>query len=96
MWNKLSLEIGNSASYSIFEKSLLKFIRMIPNSVLMLPIFYEIKLGTRLRLASGIVENVNLDIVFRILSIHSALAVREIRENQEIQKLSRENKGKYQ
>ena len=32
-WNKLRLEIRNSESYSVFKKSLLKFIRTIPNSL---------------------------------------------------------------
>ena len=48
-WNKLSLEIRNSESYSIFKKSLLKFIRTIPNSVFSVADIYGIKLLTRLR-----------------------------------------------
>ena len=48
-WNKLSLEIRNSESYSIFKKSLLKFIRTIPNSVFNVANIYGIKLLTRLR-----------------------------------------------
>ena len=48
-WNKLSLEIRNSESYSIFKKSLLKFIRTIPNSVFNVADIYGIKLLTRLR-----------------------------------------------
>ena len=48
-WNKLSLEIRNSESYSIFKKSLLKFIRTIPNSVFSVVDIYGIKLLTRLR-----------------------------------------------
>ena len=48
-WNKLSLEIRNSVSYSIFKKSLLKFIRTIPNSVFGVGNIYGIKLLTRLR-----------------------------------------------
>ena len=48
-WNKLSLEIRNYESYSIFKKSLLKFIRTIPNSVFGVADIYGIKLLTRLR-----------------------------------------------
>ena len=48
-WNKLSLEIRNSEWYSIFKKSLLKFIRTIPNSVFRVADIYGIKLLTRLR-----------------------------------------------
>ena len=48
-WNKLSLEIRNSESYSIFKNSWLKFIRTIPNSVFSVVNIYEIKLLTRLR-----------------------------------------------
>ena len=48
-WNKLSLEMRNSESYSIFKKSLLKFIRTIPNSVFSVADIYGIKLLTRLR-----------------------------------------------
>ena len=48
-WNKLSLGIRNSESYSIFKKSWLKFIRTIPNSVFSVANIYEIKLLTRLR-----------------------------------------------
>ena len=48
-WNKLSLEIRNSESYSIFKKSLLKFIRTIPNSVFSVADIYGIKLLARLR-----------------------------------------------
>ena len=44
-WNK---EIRNSESYSIFKKSLLKFIRTIPNSVFGVADIYGIKLLTRL------------------------------------------------
>ena len=47
-WNKLSLEIRNCESYSIFKKSLLKFIRTIPNSVFSVADTYGIKLLTRL------------------------------------------------
>ena len=47
-WNKLSLEIRNCESYSIFKKSLLKFIRTIPNSVFSAADTYGIKLLTRL------------------------------------------------
>ena len=47
-WNKLSLEIRNSESYSIFKKSFLKFIRTIPNSVFSVADIYGIKLLTRL------------------------------------------------
>ena len=43
-WNKLSLEIQNSESYSIFKKSLLKFIRTISNSVFNIADIYGIKL----------------------------------------------------
>ena len=52
-WNKLSLEIHNSQSYSIFRKSLLKFIRTIPNSVFSVADIYGIKLLTRLRVESS-------------------------------------------
>ena len=48
-WNKLSLETRNSELYSIFTKSLLKFIRTIPNSVFSVADIYVIKLLTRLR-----------------------------------------------
>ena len=47
-WNKLSLEIRNYESYSIFKKSLLKFTRTIPNSVFSVADIYGIKLLTRL------------------------------------------------
>ena len=47
-WNKLSLELRNSEPYSIFKKSLLKFIRTIPNSVFSVADTYGIKLLTRL------------------------------------------------
>ena len=40
-WNKLSLEIHNSESNSIFKKSLLRFIRTIPNSVFSVDVIYE-------------------------------------------------------
>ena len=43
------MEIRNSESYSIFKKSLLKFIRTIPNSVFGVADIYGIKLLTRLR-----------------------------------------------
>ena len=43
------MEIRNSESYSIFKKSLLKFIRTIPNSVFSVADIYGIKLLTRLR-----------------------------------------------
>ena len=43
------MEIRNSESYSIFKKSLLKFIRTIPNSVFSIADIYGIKLLTRLR-----------------------------------------------
>ena len=42
------MEIRNSESYSIFKKSLLKFIRTIPNSVIGVVDIYGIKLLTRL------------------------------------------------
>ena len=45
-WNK---EIRNSELYSIFKKSLLKFIRTVPNSVFRVADMYGIKLVTRLR-----------------------------------------------
>ena len=48
-WNKLSLEIRNSKSYSTFQKSLLKFTRTIPNSVFSVTDIYGIKVLTRLR-----------------------------------------------
>ena len=48
-WNKLSLEISNSESYSIFTKSLLSFIRTFPNSVFIVADIYGIKLASRLR-----------------------------------------------
>ena len=48
-WNTLSLEIRNSESYSIFKKSLLKFIRMIPNSIFSVADIYGLKLPTRPR-----------------------------------------------
>ena len=47
-WNKLSLEIHNSESYSPFKKSLLKCTRTIPNSVFSVADIYGIKLLTRL------------------------------------------------
>ena len=50
-WSMLGLEIRNSESYSIFKKSLLKFTRTIPNSVLSVANIYGIKLLTRLRVA---------------------------------------------
>ena len=46
---KLSLEIRNSESYSVFKRSLLEFIRTIPNSVLGVANIYGMKLLTRLR-----------------------------------------------
>ena len=48
-WNKLTFEIRNSESYSIFKKFLLKFIRTIPNSVFGVADMYRIKLLARLR-----------------------------------------------
>ena len=48
-WNKLSVEIRNSESFSIFKNSLLKFIRTIPNSVFYVDDIYGVKLLTRLR-----------------------------------------------
>ena len=47
-WDKLSLEIRNSVSYSIFKKSLLKFLKTIPNSALNVADIYGIKVLTRL------------------------------------------------
>ena len=47
-WNKLSLEIHNSESYSIFKISLLKFTRTIPSIVFSVADIYGIKLLTRL------------------------------------------------
>ena len=44
----MSLEIRSSESYSIFKKSLLKFIIMIPNSVFGVAYIYGIKLLTTL------------------------------------------------
>ena len=70
-WNKLSLEIRNSESYSTFKKSLLKFTRTIPNSVFSVADIYGIKLLRSLR--TGL--NINLDITFKILLIRCALAV---------------------
>ena len=43
------MEIRKSKSYSIFKKSLLKSIRLIPNSVFGVANIYGIKLLTRLR-----------------------------------------------
>ena len=43
------MEIRNSESYSIFKKSLLKFIRTIPNSLFNVALIYGIKLLTGLR-----------------------------------------------
>ena len=48
-WNRLSLEICNFESYSIFKKILIKFTRTIPNSVFGVADIYGIKLLTRLR-----------------------------------------------
>ena len=47
-WNKLSLEIRNSESYSIFKISLLKFTITIPSIVFSVADIYGIKLLTRL------------------------------------------------
>ena len=47
-WNKLSLEIRNSESYSLFKKSLPKFTRTIPNSVFIIADIYGVKLLTSL------------------------------------------------
>ena len=49
-WNKLSLGIANSESYSIFKKYLLKLARIIPNSIFMLPTF----MGYQTRLLVGL------------------------------------------
>ena len=46
-WNKVSLEIRNSESYSVFKKSLVKFTRT--NSVFSVADIYGLKLLTRLR-----------------------------------------------
>ena len=47
-WNRLSFEISNFNSYSIFKKPLLKFIRMILNSVFSAAGIYGIKTTCRL------------------------------------------------
>ena len=67
----LSLEILDSESYSILNKFLLKFIRMIPNSIFNVADIYGIKL---LRI-DFILENINSDIIFRTLLIYPPLAV---------------------
>ena len=48
-WNKLILEIRNSESYNIFNRSLLKFARTILNSVFSVTEIYGIKLLIRQR-----------------------------------------------
>ena len=74
-WNKLSLEIRNYESYGIFKKSLLKFIRTIPNSVFTVADKYGIKLLTKLCVPWVILENINLDITFKIPLIRCTLVV---------------------
>ena len=49
-WNKLDLNIRNSASLNIFKKKLLNFIRLCANSIFDIHNPFEIKLLTRLRL----------------------------------------------
>ena len=68
-WNKLSLEVQNSVSHSIFKKSLLKFIITIRNSAFKFADIYGIKLLTRLCVDSSQTENSNLNMIFRILLI---------------------------
>ena len=68
-WNKLSLEVQNSVSYSILKKSLLKFIITIRNSAFKFSDIYGIKLLTRLRVDLSQTENSDLNIIFRILLI---------------------------
>ena len=56
------MEIRNCESYSIFKKSLLKFIRTIPNSVFRVADTYGIKLLPRLRVGFLVIlEYINLD-----------------------------------
>ena len=56
------MEIRNCESYSIFKKSLLKFIRTIPNSVFSVADTYGIKLLPRLRVGFLVIlEYINLD-----------------------------------
>ena len=49
-WDKLSLGIPNSETYSIFRKYPLKLTRIIPNSIFMLPTF----MGYQTRLLVGL------------------------------------------
>ena len=57
-WNKLSLKICNSESYSIFKRSLLKFKRTIANSIFSFAKIYKIKLVTRLHIGlSQLIEH---------------------------------------
>ena len=72
-WNKLSLEIRNYESYGIFKKSLLKFMRTIPNSIFIVADKYGIKLLTKLCVPWVILENINLDITFKIPLIRCTL-----------------------
>ena len=65
-WNKLDLEIHNSASLEIFKKHLLNFIRPNSNNVF---IYYllGLKLLTRLRIGFIHLKNINLNTIFKIL-----------------------------
>ena len=52
-WNKLDLSLRNSASYNLFKKSILKFIRPSPTKIFQYHNPKGIKLVTRLRLSLG-------------------------------------------
>ena len=67
-WNNLDLKIRNSDTFCALEKSIFKFIRPCSNFIICCHSLKGIKLITRLTLG-----RINLDTIFRILSIQFAV-----------------------
>ena len=66
-WNKLDLEIRNSASLEIFKKHLLNFIRPNSSNVFKINNPLVLNLLTRLRIGFSHLKNINLNTIFKIL-----------------------------
>ena len=63
-WNSLSPEIRKSVSYEVFKNSLLKSIRLSPNSLFNVSVSLGIKLLTRLRLGLSHLREHNINHYF--------------------------------
>ena len=71
-WNKLDTSIYQAASYSVFRKALLDFIRPTANSTFGTNDASGSKLLTRLRVGFSHLRNINLNIIFKIYWTHCA------------------------